>query len=37
MGKEFASVRLPAFAECPVRKDGDECEKNIFLRFSADG
>ena len=20
---------LPAFAECPVRKDGDECEKGI--------
>jgi len=21
--------QLPAFAECPVRKDGDECEKGI--------
>jgi hypothetical protein len=28
---------FPAFAECPFRKDGDECEKSIRLRFSADG
>jgi hypothetical protein len=23
---------LPAFAECPVREDGDECEKGIRRR-----
>jgi hypothetical protein len=22
-------VNLPAFAECPIREDGDECEKGI--------
>jgi hypothetical protein len=25
----FLAYVLPAFAECPVRKDGDECEKGI--------
>jgi len=28
---------LPAFAECPVWKDEDECEKSIRLRFSTGG
>jgi len=28
VGGELISP-LPAFAECPVRKDGDECEKGI--------
>ena len=28
---------LPAFAECPVRKDGDECEKGIHRSFSVGG
>jgi hypothetical protein len=28
---------LPVFAECPVRKDGDECEKGIHRSFSVGG
>jgi hypothetical protein len=28
---------LPAFAEGPVRKDGDECEKGIHRSFSVGG
>jgi hypothetical protein len=30
-------IILPAFAECPVRKYGDECEKSLRLRLGADG
>jgi hypothetical protein len=26
---KVANGDLPAFAECPVRKDGDTCEKGI--------
>jgi peroxiredoxin len=37
IGVTFLFTLLPAFAECPVRKDGDECEKSIRVRFSADG
>ena len=36
-GIRFLLPDLPAFAESPVQKDGDECEKSIRLRFSADG
>ena len=28
---------LPAVAECPARKDGDECEKVIHRSFSVGG
>ena len=30
-------LNLPAFAECPVRKDGDECEKGSRRSFSVGG
>jgi hypothetical protein len=42
--KRFNEVRsmfhffyLPAFAECPIWKDGDECEKGIWPKPRVNG
>jgi hypothetical protein len=34
---KIISPVLPAFAECPVRNDGGECEKGIHEDFNGGG
>jgi hypothetical protein len=35
--QKYPETVLPAFAEYPLRKDGDECEKGIRRSFSVGG